>query len=47
MVKPEDYNPDQQERHLKPFSFRFTINEFLFRVWLHEPEVEFEESLRQ
>jgi hypothetical protein len=35
MVKPEDYNPDKEEKHLKPCSFRFTINEFLFRVWIH------------
>ena len=35
VVKAEDYNPDKEERHLKPCSFRFTINEFLFRVWVH------------
>lgn len=45
-VKPEDYNAEQEEKHMKPVTFRFTMNEYLFRVWVYEPEVEFLASIR-
>jgi hypothetical protein len=35
VVKPEDYDPSKEAAHMKSPSFRFTINEFLFRVWIH------------
>jgi hypothetical protein len=46
VVKGEDFNADKEERHLRPITFRFTMNEFLFKVWIYEPEVEFETSIR-
>ena len=34
-VKPEDYSAEHEEKHMKPVTFRFTLNEFLFRVWIY------------
>lgn len=42
--KPNNYDPDHPERHLRPITFRMTMNEFLYRVWIIEDEVEFEEN---
>jgi hypothetical protein len=34
--KPANFNPQDYENHLKPITFRMTMNEHLYRIWIHE-----------
>ena len=41
MVEKNDKVPDVPSNHLTPVTFKFSMNEFLFKIWIYEDQVEF------
>jgi len=34
--------PEPVQNHMVPVTFKFTMNEFLYKIWIHEDQVELE-----
>ena len=41
VVEKNDKVPDVPSNHLTPVTFKFSMNEFLFKIWIYEDQVEF------